>query len=452
MAQQYTVKPGDTLSKIAQQFNVGVDKISGYKSGNPNLIYPNEVLNIGDVGKTINASDIKPTTSIALPSNSSQASSGVSSLFSGSSVTSEVDKYRKQLEKTISNRKSEIDKQLEVAKAKEQATLGEIKTLTTPFRADLEAKQREELYINKNFEDNQKLIDELDSLLTEGNNLVTQQQNVTGLAAIRNPRVQKTMNDVAARAGVIEAVINARNGQIAVAENLIDRSVNAIAADRKDQLSYYETVLELNRQDILSLDSKSQKLADDQVNLIKTDLARAQETADYIKKLMVDPGTASLLGEAGVSLNDNIQSINSKLTKAQANRDIRDFSNKISLEGGVAVVDPTTVPQNQLVTYTDANGGKHYYKVPASSTSGGKNVSATEQMKLDVKEGQKLMVSDLRSATGADGYVSPADYRSYAQQWAAAGFDLEDFYSSTRVFVNPSHYSDYGIPEKYISS
>ncbi len=48
MAQNYTVQTGDNLSTIAQRFGVDYKQISGYKSGNPNLIYPGEVLNIPD--------------------------------------------------------------------------------------------------------------------------------------------------------------------------------------------------------------------------------------------------------------------------------------------------------------------------------------------------------------------------------------------------------------------
>lgn len=42
----YAVRPGDTLSGIAARFNVPMSSISGYRSGNPNIIYPGEILTI----------------------------------------------------------------------------------------------------------------------------------------------------------------------------------------------------------------------------------------------------------------------------------------------------------------------------------------------------------------------------------------------------------------------
>lgn len=42
----YTVQAGDTLSGIASKLGVPTSAISGYRSGNPNLIYPGEVLKI----------------------------------------------------------------------------------------------------------------------------------------------------------------------------------------------------------------------------------------------------------------------------------------------------------------------------------------------------------------------------------------------------------------------
>lgn len=289
------------------------------------------------------------------------------------SLTSQEDKTRKNLTDMLKQQKSDNEKRLNELKAKEQSALNNVQQLTTPFRADLEKTQRESLYVNQNFEANQQLVNELDTLLTQGNDLIKQQSEVTGLAAVRNPRIQKTMNDVAARAGVIEAVINARNGQIAQAYTMIDRSVSAITADRQDQISYYETVINLNRQDMISLDEDSKRIAGEQLNIAKSDLARAQETTDYIKQLLINPSTAGLMGEAGVKLTDSVEKINSKLKEAEYNREVRDGANEFTSAGAVAVMNPSSVPADQLVSFTDSRGQVHYYKLPKTSKSSGSN-------------------------------------------------------------------------------
>lgn len=311
----------------------------------------------------IEASNIQAPAMVSLPSGPSATTNVVSGL------SAEAEKARRALEENLGAKKLEIDTRLTKLREEERAILAEAKPLTTPFRADLEEAERERLFVNKNFEENQKLVDELDSLLTEGNDLIRQMQDVTGLGAIRNPRIQQTMSDVAARAGVIEAVINARNGQIAQAFTMIDRSVNAINADRKDQLAYYDTVLSLYNRDIISLDTESKDIAEKQIALLTNDLDRANETVDYVKKLMINPETAQLVGEAGVTLNDSVEQINVKLGNAQYNREVRDMSNEMAKSGYTAVVDPTSVPANQLITVADSKGNKQYFRKQVSETS-----------------------------------------------------------------------------------
>ena len=42
--QVYVVQSGDTLSGIAARLGISYTQLSGYRSGNPNVIYPGEVL------------------------------------------------------------------------------------------------------------------------------------------------------------------------------------------------------------------------------------------------------------------------------------------------------------------------------------------------------------------------------------------------------------------------
>lgn len=43
-ARRYTVRSGDTLSGIAARYKINASQIKGYRSGNPNVIYPGETL------------------------------------------------------------------------------------------------------------------------------------------------------------------------------------------------------------------------------------------------------------------------------------------------------------------------------------------------------------------------------------------------------------------------
>jgi hypothetical protein len=314
------------------------------------------------------ASDIKAPVSVPY-------SSGATSQYVGS-ISGDVDKSRQALQDTLNQQKAVNDAKLTELKKTEADTVAKVGDLTTPFREDLQKTQNESLYINKNFEDNQKLVDELDGLLTQGNALIQQQKDVTGLAAVRNPRIQKTMDDVAARAGVIQAVMSARNGQIAQAQNMIDRSISAITADRQDRLTYYQTVLSLTNRDILSIDASQKSIAQEEVNTAQKFLDNSLQTSNYFKQLLINPATASLMGDAGVRLTDSPEQVSQKLSEASYSKSVIDMTNQMSLSGANPVFDPSTVPANQLVSVTDSKGQIHYFQKPQKAATQVQTVSS----------------------------------------------------------------------------
>ena len=84
MANTVTVASGDTLSGIAAKYGVPISSITGYKSGNPNLIYPGEVLTLGGTpapaanpAATPAPTQTPTTTPQAQPQSTPQPASGV---------------------------------------------------------------------------------------------------------------------------------------------------------------------------------------------------------------------------------------------------------------------------------------------------------------------------------------------------------------------------------------
>ena len=329
------------------------------------------------------------------------------------SLTAELEAARKTLEQNLAARETKTQERLTEARKRERETLEEAKPLTEPFREDLEKTERERLGTGEVLAEQKALLGELDQLLTEGNELIRQQKEVTGLAVIRNPRIQQTMEDVASRAGVINAVVALQNTYLANAYQSIDRSINAITQDRQDRLNYYNTILSLANRDIVELTKESRNIAEKQTALLEFDLSNAQETVNTIKELMIDPAKALLMSQAGVSLNDDVETINAKMAEAQFANEVREATNKITTEGGIAVVDPSTVPAGQLKSFTDSRGQVHYYKVPKKSTTTGDDANTYLDLLLGEDAETQTAASEKPQFTPSGGvgsvWVDPAD-------------------------------------------
>ena len=112
---QYTVKSGDTLSKIGKQLGVDWRKITGYRSGNPNLIYAGEILNIPDT--------TQPTapTSSSQPMAPSQPTMSVADQLIKTAVdsyTNLANKYQEKIKQFDQTNPFNWDKILEEESAK----------------------------------------------------------------------------------------------------------------------------------------------------------------------------------------------------------------------------------------------------------------------------------------------------------------------------------------------
>lgn len=280
-------------------------------------------MSLGDLSRTlaptpgpVSASDITPSQDVPLPEPQAQQVYEEFTL----SAAENARLARQNLDSTLANRRSSIATEITSLEKERERLLKEgVEPNLDPFREKLEMKERERLFVEENFEANQKLVNELDTLLSEGNSLIRQAQNLPVAQRVVSARTNQAMRDVAARAGVLEAVISARNGQITQAYTMIDRRVAAVEADRRDNLLYYETLLNFNEQGLLKLEKEDQQLASKEIELLQGDFERTQATADYIKELMIDPESAQFVADAGVTLNDSVEEINAKMA-AQTGR------------------------------------------------------------------------------------------------------------------------------------
>lgn len=345
------------------------------------------------------ATSLQPATPVSLP----QPSAPDAQMNVQDSVAGTVASSRANLDKMYADQKASIDKELETLKTQRSETLAKAKPLTEPFREELQNKERERLSIETNFQENQKLTNQLDALLQQGNNMIARKNGVSMNNRAAAIRTQRTIEDVQARAGVIEAVINARNNQITVAQGMIDRSVEAIVADRTDSLNYYNTLLEMDNAGILALDKESKEIAASQVELVKGDLEKAEATAEYIKGLMINPETASFMADAGVSLTDSVEDVQNKMTKQAQVQQVRDARNKL-VEAGYEL---SAIPTGETIPI-EVGGTTLYAKVRPGSAQ----ALEIEQLRANIQSTNALASQRSGSGGGVGGgatYASDMD-------------------------------------------
>ena len=358
-------------------------------------------------GTFVNAPQTPTQTSVTNPmATPSSSSSGISPNLPQPTATDTFGQFHSSVASNLDNLKTQLNNQyqsqidyyatqakqaqanIDQLNANQANTLDQIQQLSAPFRAQMESSMENQLYVTQNFQENQKLVNELDSLLQQGNDLITQQKQQPIATAVLNKMVNQTMSDVAARAGVIQAVISARNGQIAQAYTMIDRAVQATTADRTDQINYYKELLNFQQtqkdeqgKNLVSFTSQEQKYMDAQINSLQAQVDSAQKNADAIKNAMTDPNTAFAYAQAGVTLNDSPAQINTKLATYGYQQEKIKLSNDMASKGYSYLVPGQQAPAgSDVVTTTDSKGKTtQYYK---AKTGGGTTLTSTNQRAL----------------------------------------------------------------------
>lgn len=256
----------------------------------------------------------------------------------------------------------------------------------------------QEARFNENYNIVQGLAGELQSLLTQGNDLVLQMQGVTGLASIRNPRITEATNAVTARAGVLQAAISVYNGQMNQAQSQLMNATSVIQAAYTDQLNYFTTLNNFynqkaddTNQKLVTLTKDERNYLDANVSYFKEKLDTTQANVDYIKKLMTSPATALLISQSGVNLNDTPEQVNAKLA-SQAYLNDRNDKINAKTDDGLTYL-PTQVqislyPADQLETIYDAQGQPMVFKRPAAA------LKAPTESVVDIRQ-QRNDLADL---------------------------------------------------------
>ncbi len=318
-----------------------------------------------------------------------------------------VEQAYKDSEAKAKTERERVQAEMDAVTAKEENALRNVDELTQPFREKLEKTERDRLKVEENFFANQASVGELESLMKSATAEIELAKAQTGLESIRNPRITKKINDYNARVGVVQAVMAARNSQISVAENLIDRTSSAINADRRDQLSYLDSVLNYygklkddKGREVLALKGDEKKAVESQMNLIENDLAQADEVNQTVKKLMLtDPNRVD---GAGITLNDSLETISKKLSDYDYKQEWSKMKNELVTKdyqylGSMQEVERLRKAGRRIIAIKDSRGVDNYFAEPVKKATGSSTTLTTEEKAFgaDLKKARADLASSL---------------------------------------------------------
>jgi len=359
------------------------------------------------------------------------------------SVGSNLTTSRANLENEYTKRISEIDKQKETYQKQldditgfQELALEDVQSLMTPFRANLENTERERFKIEENYFANQDALSELETLY---NGVKADTESMTGRTSgggIWAGRLQKSIETANGRIGILQAVMSARSNQISTATNLIDRSVSAINADRQDQLTYYNGILDFyktQKSDIQGLLKTAigdkQDIIKSQLGFLENDMKQSEDVANKVKELLLNPDNAKMIQESGISLADSVEEINKKMADWQIAHP-EEVANMIK-QYPDANIQPTDTIE---IATAKLKNSKIYQQ--ETRLSGGGSGGGTGRI---TKNQQSQIEQNLLSQLGGDGFVSPDDYAAAKQDWIQAGGSPSDFDTKFKDRRNPDN-------------
>lgn len=469
-----TYGPQTTAAVAALQKKLGVDNTTGVGYYGPKtqaaIAAAATPPAITPVGNPVDGSAVgKNPTAPALP----DGTAGTALATVNTSIATTVANAQAQLDAALAQQKAATQAQIDALTAKSDS-LQSLQELGMASEQSVIAKETadkqaalalEQQQYTDNYNASQALVGELDGLLTQGNAVVADMKNTTGLSSIMTPRISQTMTDIAARAGVIQAVLSARNNQIGLAQSQLSSSLSAITSIANDQINYYQNIVSFyNKQQgdvqaqINTLSSNEKTYITAQINVLQDKLTQAQATATQISHALLDPNSALLYAKAGVTLTDTSAQVNAKLAVASYSQELSDTANKMAAAGYTTHPIPGVVP----VTTTDSAGAtKSWYKdtvaVSAGGTVGAGGGNGGGSVKLptgspinatsnDISQGEQIL-NNSKTAPNAQGvagdgkYSDPTIYLQMYKAWLTAGGTAKSFqaaYPYTK-YINPAN-------------
>ena len=437
MATTYTVRAGDSLNKIAAQYgfkNYKEAGITGYKSGNPDLIYAGEVLTIGGKAPASTVKPPVPTADVTSTINANQDADIAGGqeeppTRDGKTGTSTGSRYSTAFS----------DMQELLGLDGEAPKTPSFEKMYKNLKGDYNVDDLEQ-YVN----DLQAEEEEIFATLRERR--TTERDKPVAMNVIEG-RISETERQEAERIDYIRRQKQTAVNQLQAANAAIENLINFRKLD-------YDTA----RNEYNDQFSQQLQLFNTVKGVVDTENAETERNADNARaNLNIIYGTIKDGGLDTTALSPDMQYTINKLELgaglptgfyeniASQNPDGKILSTTTRTTGGAKYAD---------VLYQNKDGSitaKAVYLGGDSSGSGGSDSKLTDAELLRASRSE--MSSLLSQKVGEDGKVSPTDWKKARNAWVGSGLLADDFdkaFAQQYAVGAKSGLEEYGFSRQFI--
>jgi hypothetical protein len=369
-------------------------------------------------------------------------------------LQTQLDSMKNEQLQTIQENKRQAEEDLlSLREAQGDIITEQGETAITERNQKLEEVNKEIVRFDEAYKLKQGFVSQLQELMTQGNALITSQKSTTGLSAIRNPRVNETITNLTAQAGIIESAISAMDNNMTQAQNQLSTVVKAITDSYAEQLDYYKTLNDFyesqatdTNEKLINLTKQEQDFIDYTITTLQSKIDTVEENAKTMRELFMNPESAIQLAKAGINLLTPQNEWADKLLKSSQQDEIIETNKEMIKQDYTPVPFPTSTAGLIAVQ----TGGKTlYFKPPKEKATG--EIKGTESERKSDSFGvinQILALPPEKGYVDTNGYLTAQGFKDIVNNAREDNISRKEFLEQYAYLLYPQGGKAYRLTEK----
>ena len=258
----------------------------------------------------------------------------------------------------------------------------------TEKQSKLDLLAEEKARFDENYKSVQGLAGQLTSLVSQGQDIIGKQKELTIPQVFRSQKINQTLSDISAQTGVIQAAISAYSGNMSQAQSQLTNATNVITSAYNDEMDYYKTLNDFyesksadTNQKLITLTTGEKSYIDNRITELENQKKIIEDNKQKLQDIFLDPDKALKFAKAGITIATPQNEWGKKLADQSYAEEVQKTSQDMANSGFSYLSEGQTAPAGTTTqTITDSKGvQKTWYKKGTGTTTATKPATAAQQ-------------------------------------------------------------------------